>query len=563
MFFSYRYWTTYFGMQIAPRKSILVPTAEHDRVLYLRLFQPFFKQPAAIAFNTPEERELIERVTGNPSLPGEVVGTGIVQPPEVPVAEVAPRLDLLGDYFVYVGRIEPEKGCAVMIDHFLRWQRETRATATLALFGRSTMTFSENAHVRLMGVVPDGEKLAAIARARALVMPSRHESLSMVVLESWMMQRPVLVNGDCEVLRGQVLRADGGLYYRRYEEFAAAMDLLLHEPALADRLGRQGQAYFEANYAWPRIMEKYERLLARAAAGNRRVLKLAFVIQRYGLEVNGGAELHCRWLAERMALRHQVEVFATRALDYLEWKNHYPKGTEVVNGIPVHRSTVKRTRNARVFASLSNVCFHETHTREEEIAWVRENGPFSPELVLAVKAARSRFDRILFYCYRYYHSFHGVPAVADRAILVPTAEEDPGDPPRGDEAALPRTARARVPDARGAGARRGRERQRLRSQHRDRQRHQPAPGRIPRSTSARSTGSSGLSCCTSAASTATRARSRCSPTSRSSSRRRTPTSTSCWRGSRSSRSRSTRASATSASSASRRRSRRCGSAGCS
>jgi glycosyltransferase involved in cell wall biosynthesis len=154
-------------------------------------------------------------------------------------------------------------------------------------------------------------------------------------------------------------------------------------------------------------------------------LKLAFVIQRYGLEVNGGAELHCRWLAERLAKRHEVEVFATRALDYLEWKNHYPKGTEVVNGIPVHRSTVKRPRNARVFASLSNICFHETHTREEEIAWVRENGPFSPELVDAVKAARSRFDRIFFYCYRYYHSFHGVPAVSDRAILVPTAEEDP------------------------------------------------------------------------------------------------------------------------------------------
>ncbi len=154
-------------------------------------------------------------------------------------------------------------------------------------------------------------------------------------------------------------------------------------------------------------------------------MKLAFVIQRYGLEVNGGAELHCRWLAERLAQRHQVEVFATRALDYLEWKNHYPKGTEVVNGVPVHRCTVKRTRNARVFASLSNICFHETHTREEEIAWVRENGPYAPELVKAVVAARGRFDRIFFYCYRYYHSFRGVPAVADRAILVPTAEEDP------------------------------------------------------------------------------------------------------------------------------------------
>lgn len=154
-------------------------------------------------------------------------------------------------------------------------------------------------------------------------------------------------------------------------------------------------------------------------------MKLAFVIQRYGLEVNGGAELHCRWLAERLARRHQVEVFATRALDYLEWRNHYPKGTEVVNGIPVHRSTVKRTRNARLFASLSNICFHEAHTRAEEEAWVRENGPYSPELLRAVTSARSRFDRIFFYCYRYYHSYHGVPAVRERAILVPTAEEDP------------------------------------------------------------------------------------------------------------------------------------------
>jgi glycosyltransferase involved in cell wall biosynthesis len=269
VFFSYRYWTTFAGMRVAPRKSLLVPTAEHDRVLYLRIFRDFFKLPAALAFNTPEEKELIERVTGNANLPGEVVGTGIERPAAVPVDEVGPRLDLLGDYFVYVGRIEPEKGCAVMIDHFLRWQRETRSTATLALFGRSTMSVVENVHLRLMGVVPDGEKLAAVARSRALVMPSRHESLSMVVLEAWMMGRPVLVNGDCEVLRGQVLRANGGLYYRRYEEFAAAMDLLVRQPKLGDRLGEQGREYFQANYAWERVMEKYERLLARAAAPAR------------------------------------------------------------------------------------------------------------------------------------------------------------------------------------------------------------------------------------------------------------------------------------------------------
>ena len=288
-----------------------------------------------------------------------------MRPAEVPADEVAPRLDLLGDYFVYVGRIEPEKGCAVMIDHFLRWQRETRATATLALFGRSTMSVSENAHVRLMGVVPDGEKLAAIARARALVMPSRHESLSMVVLEAWMMQRP---GAGERRLRGA---ARAGAARRRRALLPALRGVRGGDgPAAAGarrsptRLGRQGQAYFEANYAWPRVMEKYERLLARAAAGRRRPLKLAFVIQRYGLEVNGGAELHCRWLAERLARRHQVEVFATRALDYLEWRNHYPKGTEVVNGIPVHRSSVKRTaQRARLRLALQHLLPRGAHAR--------------------------------------------------------------------------------------------------------------------------------------------------------------------------------------------------------
>jgi glycosyltransferase involved in cell wall biosynthesis len=154
-------------------------------------------------------------------------------------------------------------------------------------------------------------------------------------------------------------------------------------------------------------------------------VRLAFVIQRYGTEVSGGAELHCRWLVERLARRHQVEVFATRALDYLEWRNHFPAGTEVVGGVPVHRFPVKRRRSAREFASLSNLCFHEKHTEDEEVRWVKENGPFSPALVEAVAGARERFDRFFFYCYRYYHSYFGLPAVRDRAILVPTAEEDP------------------------------------------------------------------------------------------------------------------------------------------
>ena len=49
----------------------------------------------------------------------------------------------------------------------------------------------------------------------------------MVLLEAWNHGVPALVNGRCDVLRGQVLRADGGLYYRSYDEWAAGLSYLL------------------------------------------------------------------------------------------------------------------------------------------------------------------------------------------------------------------------------------------------------------------------------------------------------------------------------------------------
>ena len=76
-------------------------------------------------------------------------------------------------------------------------------------------------------------------------------------------------------------------------------------------------------------------------------MRLCFVIQRYGLEVNGGAELHCRWLAERLARRHEVEVFTTRALDYIEWRNHYPEGGASVNGVRVRSKIVPAVGEVR------------------------------------------------------------------------------------------------------------------------------------------------------------------------------------------------------------------------
>ena len=48
-----------------------------------------------------------------------------------------------------------------------------------------------------------------------------------------------------------------------------------------------------------------------------RKVRICFVVQRYGLEVNGGAELHCRQLAEHMRSEgREIHVATTKAVDY-------------------------------------------------------------------------------------------------------------------------------------------------------------------------------------------------------------------------------------------------------
>ena len=153
-------------------------------------------------------------------------------------------------------------------------------------------------------------------------------------------------------------------------------------------------------------------------------MKISVVVQRYGLEVAGGAEAHARGLVTALRDRHQVDVMTTCALDYITWKNHYPPGTVEIDGVPVTRYRNARERDVRQFAAISDLVFHEEHTREDERQWILANGPVSPDLVRAIGSRRD-VDFFLFYSYRYYTATMGALAAPGRAVLVPTAEDDP------------------------------------------------------------------------------------------------------------------------------------------
>lgn len=256
VFFSYRYYHAYHGARVTPDQAVLVPTAERDPALGLEIFGPAFRGVRALMYNSHEERALIQGVSGNERVPGVVVGIGSEVPSDPQPDRFRQRTGLQGPTLIYVGRIDENKGCKELFDFFQRYARLDPAL-TLVLIGNPIMAIPEHPRIRHLGFVSDEEKFDAMAAAELLVIPSYYESLSMVTLEAWALGRPVLANGKCDVLCGQCVRSNAGLYYKNYEEFAESLHTILTQRRLREALGANGRIYFDRHYTWPTIERKY------------------------------------------------------------------------------------------------------------------------------------------------------------------------------------------------------------------------------------------------------------------------------------------------------------------
>ena len=218
--------------------------------------------PIGFIFLTPEEEALVQRRVSGPLPPSCVVGSGLE--PAGPRTVV--RLESLGvtkPFMLYLGRIDPNKGCETLLQHFIRFKSEHEGAVQLVMAGPVNMPIPEHPAVKRLGFVDESVRDALLSSASMLVVPSRFESLSLVLLEGWNHGVTALVNGHCSVLKGQALRADGALYYHNYDEFARALEYLLSHPHVAQALGHQGLDYVNREYRWPHVVAEIERLLNR------------------------------------------------------------------------------------------------------------------------------------------------------------------------------------------------------------------------------------------------------------------------------------------------------------
>lgn len=260
IFITYLYCTTFFGLPLVKNKAILVPTAHDEPPIYLSIFKSLFKLPKAIIYNTVEEKKFVESKFCIQNISNDTIGVGIDMPEKMDGRDFKAKYGVC-NFIIYAGRIDESKGCHKLFEYFLRYKKETQSEIKLVLLGKPVMKVPEHPDIFSLGFVSEQDKFNGIKAAQLLIMPSKYESFSMAIMESWLCNRAVLVNGDCRVLKGHATKSNGGLWYQNYEEFGECLSLMLSNEKLRDCMGKNGKMYVEKNYSWNNVEKKYLKLL--------------------------------------------------------------------------------------------------------------------------------------------------------------------------------------------------------------------------------------------------------------------------------------------------------------
>ena len=269
IYMTYLYFTTYFGIQIAPEKSILIPTAHDEPPIYFGIFNSIFHLPRCILYLTNSEKNFVTKKFHNNYVNSDIVGVGIDIEKDVENINLKDRFNIEDEYLIYLGRIDESKGCKNMIDYFLEYKAKYNNNLKLVLAGKTAMNIPVNNDILNLGFVSEIEKINLLKNSKALILPSEFESLSLSTLEAMYFGIPVLVNGKCEVLKDHAILSKAGLYYMNKLEFIESLAYIDENPEMMKKMGENGVLYVEKNYRWDVVIEKYKNAIEKVGKTNQ------------------------------------------------------------------------------------------------------------------------------------------------------------------------------------------------------------------------------------------------------------------------------------------------------
>ena len=258
LYIPYMFTTTYRGVLAAPQRAILIPCLHDESYAYLGVYKPVFEQTRGIILHTPAEKRLARNLYDFGDHAAKLLGEGVETRFSADPLRFKRRYHL-DRFLLYAGRKDAGKNGPLLVDYFCRYKDICPVDLKLVLIGDGSLSIpaGHEHDVIDLGFVPMQDKYDAYAAALALCQPSLNESFSLVIMESWLAQTPVLVHERCAVTRDHCLASNGGLFFDSFSDFIGCLDYLQEDERRARRMARNGRRYVLANYTWDRIVKKY------------------------------------------------------------------------------------------------------------------------------------------------------------------------------------------------------------------------------------------------------------------------------------------------------------------
>ena len=262
LFTPYMFGTTYWGSQICPQRSILIPCLHDESYAYMPIVKRMVDRFSGLLFYSDFERRLATSLYSTPLEKMAVMGGGVDSDWTADAERFRRKYDL-SDFVVYAGRREAGKNLPMLIDYFARYIAETGDTLDLVLLGKGQVEIPRSSarHVRDLGFLPLQDKYDCFAAATFFCLPSLYESFSLVMMEAWLAGTPLVVYERCQVAKEHCLHSNGGLFFGNYEEFLEVTRELRAHDELRQRLAANGRQYVLQNYTWPTVCNRFTSAL--------------------------------------------------------------------------------------------------------------------------------------------------------------------------------------------------------------------------------------------------------------------------------------------------------------
>jgi glycosyltransferase involved in cell wall biosynthesis len=256
VFIPYLYGTTFFGAQIHPQRSVIIPCLHDEGYAKMFLMKKLLSNVSSLLFNSNAEKILAQQLLK--TIPkNQVIGLGI-EPPQETNPENFKRKFNLDKFILCSGRKETGKNTPLLIKYFCKYLEQNNSDLKLVLTGKGQTDIPQKFSKNILDIFLSKEDLYnAFQSATLFCMPSINESFSIVLMESWAQKTPVLVHENCSVTKEHCLQSNGGLYFSSFEEFEECVKFYLENQEIREKIGINGFEYVQNNYSWEKIINQY------------------------------------------------------------------------------------------------------------------------------------------------------------------------------------------------------------------------------------------------------------------------------------------------------------------